>query len=109
MSRTLASTVLAALKSTAVLVTSIDNDKEIVYVYKADNVYDMLATVSVEYDELFEESYYYVVPHWNYGGSKRVAKTVEELTKAIQSLKGYPTDADNRRNWSKPVYAVTDY
>lgn len=107
MSKTLATTVLSALKSTAVLVSTMaDSDK--VYLYRA-NDYDMLATISIEYDELFEEAYYFIRPHWNHGGFKRVAKTVEELKTEIEALVGFPTDADNHRNYSRSVYKETSY
>ena len=107
MSKTLASTVLSAAKSTAIMVSTM-KDSGIVYVYRASD-YDMLASVSVEFDELFEESYYYVIPHWNYGGPKQVARNTAELKTALESLKGYPTDADNHRNYSRSVYKETSY
>lgn len=108
MSKTLANTVLSALKSTAVLVSTMA-DNEVVFIYRADQMFNMFCSVSIEYDELFEEAYYYVVPHWNYGGSKKVAKTLDELKAAIESMHGYPTDADNRRNHSRSVYKETSY
>ena len=107
MSKTLANTVLSAANSTAILVSTMA-DSEKVYIYRAAE-YDMLASVSIEYDELFEEAYYYVIPHWNYGGPKQVARNTAELKTALESLKGYPTDADNHRNYSRSVYKETSY
>lgn len=107
MSKQLATTVLSAAKTTAIMVSTM-KDSETVYVYRASD-YDMLASVSIEYDELFEEAYYYVTPHWNYGGPKQVARNTEELKTALESLKGYPTDADNHRNYSRSVYKETSY
>lgn len=107
MSKALATTVLSALNSTAVLVSTMA-EAEKVYLYRA-NDYDMLASITKEYDELFEREVYSIVPHWNYGGFKQMAFDLSELKEACERLKGYPTDADNHRNYSRSVYKETSY
>ena len=107
MSKTMAKSVLSALKSTAVLVTTMaEADK--VYLYRA-NDYDMLAVIYKGYDDLFEQEYFEVIPSWNHGGFRRIAFNADELKSECEKLNGYPTDADNHRNYSRSVYKETSY
>lgn len=107
MSRALASAVLSALKSTAILVTSHSEKDETVFLYRASTG-QLLAAIGKEYDELFESDFFEIVPPMGMG-FRKIATTLPEFITACESLKGYPTEADMRRNWSKPVYVVTDY
>lgn len=103
MSKTLAGAVLSALNTPAIMVLTInETDPETVYVYRASNP-RILATVVRAYDELFGETYLEIIPPTGYG-FRKVASSVSEFVTAMESVKGYPTGADKRRNYSKPKY-----
>lgn len=102
MSRELARAVLSALKSTAVLAVSLNDTDEVVYLYRASRPV-LLATITKEHDELFGGTVYEITPAMG-RGNRQYAVNVNQFLGLCRNIKGYPTEADNRRNHSRPVY-----
>lgn len=105
MSKTFARAVLSALDSTAVTIVSISETEEVAYLYRAStNRY--LAQIDKGFDELFEESFVRIT---SYNGKVFTCSNLSEFKEAAEKISGYPTGADKRKNWSKPVYVDSDY
>lgn len=109
MSKHIADLITSALKDTAVLVTSMKYWENTCYVFRASDQVQ-IATITKEFDELFEATFYTVWAVGVLSGEVIVANTNDLVTAVKQSV-NYPREAVQSRNWSKVSYKeeTSDY